>query len=106
MVLREALLSYLTLYGEEGCLDFKSFKILFQPEEDDGLEWEDVRFLDLTGVLSEDFSLSDLGKCLKHILVQIPEDLESQTHGKKRSTTTTTYSPSYQHNSQHHTSQT
>ncbi|KAH3919714.1 hypothetical protein HBH56_017830 [Parastagonospora nodorum] len=77
MVLREALLSYLTLYGEEGCLDFKSFKILFQPEEDGALEWEDVRFLDLTGVLGADFSLNDLGKCLKRVLSQVPEDLKA-----------------------------
>lgn len=77
MVLREALLSYLTLYGEEGCLDFKSFKILFQPEEDGALEWEDVRFLDLTGVLGADFSLNDVGKCLKRVLAQVPEDLEA-----------------------------
>jgi hypothetical protein len=77
MVLREALLSYLTLYGEQKCLDFKSFKILFQQAEDSNLEWEDVRFLDLTGLLSEHFTINDLGKCLKRLLSQIPEDLEA-----------------------------
>jgi hypothetical protein len=93
MVLREALLSYLTLYGEEGCLDFKSFKILFQPEEDGALEWEDVRFLDLTGLLSEEFTITDLGKCLKRILAQVPEDLEALSiseaspKGKAKATT-------------------
>lgn len=77
MGLRETLLSYLTIYGEAACLDFKSFKTLFQPEEDGALEWEDVRFLDLTGLLSEHFSLHDVGKCLKRLSAQIPEDLEA-----------------------------
>jgi hypothetical protein len=77
MVLREALLSYLTLYGEEKCLDFKSFKILFQPEGDGTSEWEDVRFLDLTGLLSEDLTINDVSKCLKRIPAQIPEDLQA-----------------------------
>jgi hypothetical protein len=77
MVLREALLSYLTLYGEEKCLDFKSFKILFQPEGDDTSEWEDIRFLDLTGLLSEDLTLNDVGKCLKRVLSLIAEDLQA-----------------------------
>ncbi|KAF1915823.1 hypothetical protein BDU57DRAFT_207049 [Ampelomyces quisqualis] len=92
MVLREALLSYLTLYGEEGCLDFKSFKILFQPEGEDRVEWEDVRFLDLTGLLNENLTVHDVGKCLKRILSQVPEDLqalslsEPLTKGKEKAT--------------------
>jgi hypothetical protein len=77
MVLREALLSYLTLYGEEKCLDFKSLKILFQCAEDGTSEWEDVRFLDFTGLLNEAFNLNDLGKCLKRVLSQVPEDLQA-----------------------------
>jgi hypothetical protein len=77
MVLREALLCYLTLYGEEKCLDFKSLKILFQGVGDGTLEWEDVRFLDLTGLLNENFTLNDFGKCLKRVLSQVPEDLQA-----------------------------
>jgi hypothetical protein len=60
--MREALLSYLTIYGEEDCLDFASFKILFQTAGD---HWDDVRFLDLTGLLNDDFTLNDLHKCLR-----------------------------------------
>jgi hypothetical protein len=79
MVLREALLSYLTLYGEEKCLDFKSFKILFQQAGEGILEWDDVRFLDLTGLLNDAFTIPDLLKCLKRALLQIPEDLDALT---------------------------
>jgi hypothetical protein len=90
MVLREALLSYLTLYGEEKCLDFKSLKILFQSAGDDISDWEEVRFLDLTGLLSKSFALNDLGRCLKRVLSEIPEDLnalsidESSPKGKAK----------------------
>ncbi|KAI4678815.1 uncharacterized protein J4E84_008634 [Alternaria hordeiaustralica] len=63
--LKEALLSYLTLYGQGG-LDFKSLKILFQDEEGTGTAgWEEVQFLDLSGLLSERFKITDLGKCVK-----------------------------------------
>lgn len=79
MVMREALLIYITWYGEEKCLDFKSFKILFQPEGNDTAEWEDVRFLDLAGLLNEGLTISDIGKCLKRIPTNIPEDLEALT---------------------------
>ncbi|KAH7410164.1 hypothetical protein DE146DRAFT_644085 [Phaeosphaeria sp. MPI-PUGE-AT-0046c] len=84
MVMRETLLSYLTLYGEEKCLDFKSFRILFQPEGNDTSEWEDVRFLDLTGLLNEELTISDIGKCLKRILANVPEDLEALTISNPR----------------------
>jgi hypothetical protein len=57
--LKEALLSYLSLYGEKG-MDFRSLKILFQ---DGGCE--EVQFLDLTNLLSERFSIAELGRCLK-----------------------------------------
>jgi hypothetical protein len=68
--LKEALLSYLTLYGEKGSLDFKSLKILFQNEEGAGTTgWEEVRFLDVSGLLNEHFTISDLGKCMKRSTV-------------------------------------
>jgi hypothetical protein len=64
--LKEALLSYLALYGEMGSMDFKSFKILFQNEAGAGSTgWEEVRFLDLTSLLGERFTVSDIGKCMK-----------------------------------------
>jgi hypothetical protein len=60
------LLSYLSLYGEKGSLDFKSLKILFQDDEGTGTAgWEEVQFLDLSGLLSERFKINDLGKCVK-----------------------------------------
>lgn len=66
IALREALLSYLTLYGQRGDLDLTSFKILFQPDDTTGTsEWDEVRLLDLTELLSDHFTLTDLGKCLK-----------------------------------------
>tara|TARA_R110002003_G_scaffold562_6_gene20431 strand:- start:2008 stop:3096 length:1089 start_codon:yes stop_codon:yes gene_type:complete len=71
------LLSYITIYGSDKCLDFKSFKILFQNAGDSISDWEEVRFLDLTGLLNDDFTINDLGKCLKRVLSQIPEDLEA-----------------------------
>lgn len=77
--MRETLLSYITIYGEEKCLDFKSFKILFQPDGSDTSEWEDVRFLDLTGLLNEELTISDIGKCLKRMQALVPEDLEALT---------------------------
>ncbi|KAH7081177.1 hypothetical protein BKA63DRAFT_503309 [Paraphoma chrysanthemicola] len=77
IVLREALLSYLTIYGGDACLDFKSLKILFQSDGDSTSDWDEVRFLDLTGLLNEDFTINDLGKCLKRVHQHIPEDLEA-----------------------------
>ncbi|KAF2823098.1 hypothetical protein CC86DRAFT_385244 [Ophiobolus disseminans] len=73
---REALLSYLALYGDEDCLDFDSFKILFQNVGDTTHGWEDVHFLDLTGLLNEGFTINDLAKCLKRVLPQIIEEFE------------------------------
>lgn len=64
--LREALLSYLAAYGSQRCLDWRSFKILFQTEEGTGTSsWDEVRFLDLSGLLNEAFTIGDVGKCLK-----------------------------------------
>ncbi|KAF2714434.1 hypothetical protein K504DRAFT_365659 [Pleomassaria siparia CBS 279.74] len=70
---KEALLSYLTRYGAKGCLDFRSLKTLFQNEKEGASDSEDVRFLDLTGLLNKDFTLSDLSKCLKTIAGGIAE---------------------------------
>jgi hypothetical protein len=53
------MLSYLSLYGRKGCLDLRSFKILFQKET------EQVRFLDLTGLLGKEYTLRDLEKSLQ-----------------------------------------
>jgi hypothetical protein len=66
IALREALLSYLTAYGQRGDLDFTSFKILFQPDDITGISgWDDIRLVDLTGSLNEHFTINDLSKCLK-----------------------------------------
>ncbi|KAF2114198.1 hypothetical protein BDV96DRAFT_495224 [Lophiotrema nucula] len=64
--LKEALLSYLSLYAPKGSLTFKSFKILFSTDKEvEGATGsEDIRFLDLTNLMSEGFSLGDLNKCL------------------------------------------
>ncbi|KAJ8110655.1 hypothetical protein OPT61_g6558 [Boeremia exigua] len=71
--LREALLSYLAAHGAKACLDFRSFKMLFQNEEGTGSSsWAEVRFLDLTGLLSEVFTIGDIGKCLKRQPSQLP----------------------------------
>ncbi|KAF1945271.1 hypothetical protein EJ02DRAFT_431645 [Clathrospora elynae] len=64
--LKEAILSYLTLYGERGGLSFKSLKILFQNEESAAnAGWDETQFLDLTGLLNEHLTISDIGKCVK-----------------------------------------
>jgi len=62
--LKEAMLSYLSLHGDRGCVDFKSFKILFRNDENgrSDSETDDVHFLDLTGLLNERFTLKDLAK--------------------------------------------
>ncbi|KAF9701246.1 hypothetical protein EKO04_001043 [Ascochyta lentis] len=79
MALREALLSYLAAWGPKTCLDFRSFRILFQNEEGTGtLGWDEIRFLDFTGLLNEAFTIGDVGKCLKRQTTQLPalEDLQ------------------------------
>ncbi|KAF2688382.1 hypothetical protein K458DRAFT_281950, partial [Lentithecium fluviatile CBS 122367] len=64
--LKEALLSYLSVYGQKGCLDSKSFKILFHGDEKVDRDWgsEEIRFLDLSGLLNKDYTLKDLEKTL------------------------------------------
>lgn len=80
--LREALLSYLTTYGNKKCLDFESFKILFHADEAVGASsWDEVRFLDLTGMLHEHFNISDLTKCLKRPTTQTTLGLEDLSIG-------------------------
>ncbi|KAF2464361.1 uncharacterized protein BDR25DRAFT_242988 [Lindgomyces ingoldianus] len=64
--LKEAMLSYLSLYGIQGCLDMKSFKVLFLTDRDviGGTGSDDIRFLDLTGLLHQNYTLSDLNRSL------------------------------------------
>ncbi|KAF2729569.1 hypothetical protein EJ04DRAFT_537764 [Polyplosphaeria fusca] len=66
ILLKEVLLSYISLYGAPGALDFKTLKILFsnESEVEGATGSEDVRLLDLSGLLNENFTLSDLAKCL------------------------------------------
>lgn len=64
--LREALLSYLGVFGAKTCLDFRSFKLLFQNDADTGnAGWDEVRLLDFTGLTGANFTLADIGRCLK-----------------------------------------
>ena len=86
--LREALLSYLAAYGAKACLDFRSFKLLFQNEEGTGTSsWDEVRFLDLTGLLNETFTIADVGKCLKRQPSHLPnvEALQIDDSSKAKS---------------------
>jgi hypothetical protein len=69
-------LSYLTLYGKRGSLDVKSFKILFQDSGEGTTAWEDIRFLDLTELLNDGFTLNDLAKSLKRPTRQLVDELE------------------------------
>lgn len=87
-MLREALVSYLAAFGAKASLDSRSFRILFQNEEGTGTSgWDEVRLLDFTGLLSEVFTVADVGKCLKRHGPQVPniEGLqldESTSRGK------------------------
>lgn len=66
--LKEALLSYLALYGAPGSLDLRSFNTLFQLDEAAGLGpvgSDDTRFLDLSHLLNERYTLGDVAKYLK-----------------------------------------
>jgi hypothetical protein len=86
--LREAVLSYLTLYGKRGCLDVKSFKILFQDSGEGTTAWEDIRFLDLTELLNEGFTLNDLAKSLKRPTRQLVDELEQLNIAGRKPTLT------------------
>jgi hypothetical protein len=81
VALKEALLSYLTLYGSKGCLDFKSLKILFQNDGEGTAGWDEVRFLDLTELLNGHLSINDLGKCLKRQTLPVIDGIERMSLG-------------------------
>lgn len=78
VALKEALLSYLAIYGGHDCLDFRSLKILFQNEEGMGtLDWDETHFLDLTHLLNEHLTLGEVGKCLKRSTTQPMPDISA-----------------------------
>ncbi|ORY17271.1 hypothetical protein BCR34DRAFT_475143 [Clohesyomyces aquaticus] len=64
--LKQAMMAYLSVYGAPGCLDSKSFNILFPggKEAKDGNGSEDIQFLDLTSLLSCRFTVNDLAKLM------------------------------------------
>jgi hypothetical protein len=59
-------LSYLSVYGPIGCLDLDSLTILFgnNSEVEGGSGCEEIRFLDLTGLLNPRYTLAELKKSL------------------------------------------
>lgn len=74
-------------------MDLRSFKTLFQNEDGTGTSsWDEVRFLDLTGLLSEVFTISDVGKCLKRQFTQLPDmevlQIAESTHFKGKAKAT------------------
>jgi hypothetical protein len=85
--LKEALLSYLSLYGHPGCLDFKSFKILFHndAESEAASGSEEVRFLDLTGLLNKEYNLRDLEKSLQRPSSVVTRSLNDLCLGPSKS---------------------
>ena len=84
---KEALLSYISVYGNKRCLDFKSFKILFQDEAESSISaCDEVRFLDLSELLNEHFAISDLVKCFKHPTTLLAQEFEKLEVGNTTST--------------------
>jgi hypothetical protein len=81
VALKEAQLSYLTLYGSKGCLDFKSLKILFQNDGESTAGWDEVRSLDLTELISDHFTINDVGKCLKRRAISVSHGMERLSLG-------------------------
>ncbi|KAF1995944.1 hypothetical protein P154DRAFT_525904 [Amniculicola lignicola CBS 123094] len=78
--LKEVLLSYLGLYGTERCMSMKDMKILFSSDQDaeGSTGSDDMRFLDLTGLLGERYSISDLQRSLSRPLnTSNSQDLEN-----------------------------
>ncbi|KAF2807124.1 uncharacterized protein BDZ99DRAFT_421036, partial [Mytilinidion resinicola] len=79
--LKEHLISYLSLYGEEGSPDLKTFKLLFlnETEVDGGTGSSEVKQLDLTCLLSDALTLSDLNKYVsrQRSTVELSHDLKS-----------------------------
>ncbi|KAH7112913.1 hypothetical protein B0J11DRAFT_542285 [Dendryphion nanum] len=65
--LKEPLLSYLWLYGKENCLSTKTFKILFGGDSDGSSSSgsADIKFLDLTGLISREYTLEALHRSLR-----------------------------------------
>ncbi|KAF2660600.1 hypothetical protein K491DRAFT_711507 [Lophiostoma macrostomum CBS 122681] len=75
--LKEALLSYLTIYGARDCLDMRSLKTLFSnnPEGEGHNGAEDIRFLDLTGLLRmNEFHARAQGNHANGVSVNMGED--------------------------------
>ncbi|KAF2265006.1 hypothetical protein CC78DRAFT_543563 [Lojkania enalia] len=72
--LKEALLSYLSLYAPRDCVDFKSFKILFSNDKEieNSTGSEEIRLLDLTNLLNPHLTLTDLQKSLSRSFPSAP----------------------------------
>ncbi|OCL01861.1 hypothetical protein AOQ84DRAFT_443746 [Glonium stellatum] len=91
--LKEALLSYISAYGPDDCLSLKSFRLLLLDgnELDGGTGSDELEQLDLSGLLNEKFTLTDL---TKHITrprsISLAEALDSldvsEAKGKKKAT--------------------
>lgn len=91
--LKESLLTYLTRYGSKGCLDTRSFRILFLDEKDihGGTGSDEIRFLDLTGLLNERFMLHDLYRYMTRQKPGTPDvlgDPSIENYGGKTAATT------------------
>ncbi|KAF2492950.1 hypothetical protein BU16DRAFT_429431, partial [Lophium mytilinum] len=79
--LKEHLLSYLSLYGAEGSPDLKTFKLLFlnETEVDGGTGSSEVKQLDLTGLLSDALTLSDINKYISRQRSAVEPSHDSST---------------------------
>lgn len=91
--LKEALLSYISVYGPDDCLDLRSFKLLFLDENEltGGTGGDELEQLDLIGLLNERFTLADLTKYMTRPRpTNLPEALDSldisKNKGKKKVT--------------------
>lgn len=71
----------MSVYGARAALDFKTFKILWSSDNEvvGATGCEDVRLLDLSGLLSGSFTLGDLTKCLtrKNTAASLVEALDN-----------------------------
>ena len=91
--LKEALLSYISVYGPDDCLDLRSFKLLFLDENEltGGTGGDELEQLDLIGLLNERFTLADLTKYMTRPRpTNLAEALDSlnvsENKGKKKVT--------------------
>jgi len=91
--LKEALLSYISVYGPDDCLDLRSFKLLFLDENEltGGTGGDELEQLDLISLLNERFTLADLTKYMtRPRLTNLAEALHSldvsENKGKKKVT--------------------